>query len=217
MTYLKDRRVWIGIVLVVCAGMIAAVASTAKAETIPTKQAAKPAPAAPAAVSSWTGFGVDVHGSLPTAPADFGAPIDISMSGQMAGLGVYYNHQFGAIVLGLDAAYDRVWGDLHSYGVDYAVSIGVRAGVLASSSTLIYARGEWLRAVGSGDHIDGWGLGGGIEVRIKDAPVSVALEYMHDWMDKDAFGPSVDVTADRVTARVKFDLYSKPVRSIFVD
>ena len=166
---------------------------------------------------SWTGFGVDVHGSLATGTADFGAPVNLSVDGQMAGLGAFYNHQFGVLVLGADVNYDRMWGDLHSFGVDYALSIGLRAGLLPSKTTLVYARGEWIRVSGSGDSVDGWGIGGGIETKIAGTPVSLALEWMHDWFDKDKFGPSADVTADRITGRVKFDLYNKPATSLFAD
>lgn len=166
---------------------------------------------------SWTGFGVDVHGSLATGTADFGAPVNLSMDGKMAGGGVYYNHQFGSIVLGVDLGYDRLWGDLHDFGIDYALTVGIRAGVLPTKSTLIYARGEWIRAVGSGDHLDGWGVGAGIETKVSGTPLSLSLEWMHDFFEKEAFGPGVDVTADRITARAKFDLYSKPATSIFAD
>ncbi len=217
---LRERRTWLLIVVVLAVSAIALAMFNGK--VFAADKGGKPAaaPAAAPAVASWTGFGVDVHGALPTATLDGGYPINASIDGQMVGLGVFYNHQFvgSSIVVGVDANYDRLFGDLQSFaGVDYAVTLGLRAGVLVTNSTLIYARGEWLRAVGSGDHVDGWGFGGGIEVRIKDAPVSLALEYMHDWMDKDAFGPGVDVTADRVTARIKFDMYNKPVKSIFVD
>ncbi len=212
--YLKDKRVWIGIVLALCVGMIAAV-GTAKAAD---KGKPKPVAAADSADSlpSWTGFGFDVHGSLATGTADWGAPVNLSMDGQMVGASAYYNHRFGVMVLGVDAGYDRVWGDLHAFGIDYAWTLGLRAGLLATNHTLVYARGEWLRAQGSGGHLDGYGIGAGIETRIAGTPASIALEYMHDWMDKDAFGPGVDVTSNRITTRLKFNL-DRQVPNIFAD
>ncbi len=195
------RGYLIGVVLAVCAAMIGVTA--AKAADKGGKIAA-PAVEAPA-VPSWTGLGFDVHGSLATGEADFGAPVNLSIGGQMAGASAFYNHRFGPLVLGVDAGYDRVWGDLHSFGVDYAWTIGVRAGLLATDRTLVYSRCEWLRAQGSGGHLDGYGCGVGIEARLAGTPASIALEWMHDWMDKDAFGPSVDVTADRITTRLKFN------------
>ena len=166
---------------------------------------------------SWTGFGVDLHGSMVNGFADFGAPVNLSMDGQAAGVGAFYNHQFGVLVLGADVNYDRMWGDLHDFGVDYALSIGLRAGLLPSKTTLIYARGEWIRVAGNGNEVDGWGIGGGVETKLTGTPVSLSLEWMHDFFDKDAGGPNVDVSADRITARVKFDLYNKPIPYLFQD
>ncbi len=218
-TFLKDRKTWIGIVLVDAFVLFAlAVYKPAYAADPPTR--AKPAAvaAAPAeSVPSWTGFGFDVHGSLATGTADFGIPVNVSIDGQAAGASLYYNHRLGtALVVGLDVGYDRVWGDLHAYGIDAAWTIGVRAGLLPTANTLIYARGEWLRAQGNGGHLDGYGIGAGIETRIAGTPASIALEYMHDWMDKDAFGPGVDVTSNRITTRLKFNL-DRQVPNIFAD
>ena len=212
----KRRRLLIGVMLIASALMIGlAVTSGAKAAD---KNAPKPAAAAPAAetVPSWTGLGFDVHGALATGTADWGAPVNVGIDGQTAGGAVFYNHKFGALVLGIDAGYDRVWGDLHAFGIDYALTVGVRAGLLATDRTLVYTRCEWLRAQGGGSHADGIGCGAGIEARLPHGPASIALEYMHDWMDKDAFGPGVDVSADRITTRLKFNL-DRDVTKIFAD
>lgn len=216
---LRDRKTWLFIVLLAAITAITlAVFNPVKAETIPTKQAAKPTAVAPVdAVSSWTGFGVDVHGSLLNGSADFGAPVNLSMTGQAPGVSVYYRHQFGVLVLGVDASYDRMLGDLKdTLGIDYSTSIGASAGVLPNKSTLVGVRTAFERAYASGGHIDGWGFGPFIEVKV-GGPLSLSLEWMRYWHDHDAFGPAVDITSDRVTARAKFDLYSKPVSSVWAD
>lgn len=176
------------------------------------------AAAAEESVLSWTGFGFALQGSLANASADFGAPINISMGGQTAGVMVYYNHQFGrSLVLGIDGSYDRVFGDLHdTANIDYALGLGFKAGVLPTKSTLVYARIAGERVYGSGGHIDGVGIGGGIETKLVDR-LTLGLEWMRYWYDHDAFGPSVDISSDRITARAKFDLYAKPVSSVFAD
>lgn len=208
-------RYLIGLVLAACAVMIG-VTVTARAAD---KGGPKAAPAAAASdvAPSWTGLGFDVHGSLATGVADFGAPVNISMDGQMGGASLFYNHRLGtALVVGFDVGYDRVWGDLHSFGIDYAWTIGVRAGLLPTQNTLVYSRAQYLKAQGSGGHVDGYGVGLGIETRLAGTPASVALEYMHNWMDKDVFGPSIDVTADQVTARLKFN-FDRPIPNLFAD
>lgn len=216
----KRRRMLIGAVLAAAFAMIAMTVMAQKGHAADTGgpkvvKALAPAPLAET-VPAWTGVGFDVHGSLATGTADFGGPVNLSMDGQMAGLTAFWNHRFGVLVLGADAGYDRVWGDLHSFGIDYAWNIGLRAGLLATDRTLVYARGEWLRAQGSGSqHIDGYGIGGGIEVRLPGTPASLALEWMHDWMDKDALGPSVDVTADRITTRLRFN-FDRDITKVFV-
>lgn len=211
-SFFDKRRVLIGAVLAACAAMVIVTAAHAADKAGPKAVAEVPAETVP----SWTGIGFDVHGSLANGSADFGAPVNLSMDGQMAGASAFYNHRFGPLVLGVDAGYDRVWGDLHTFGIDYAYTIGVRAGLLATDRTLVYARGEWLRAQGSGGHIDGYGLGAGIEARIAGTPASIALEYMHDWMDKNAFGPGVDVSSDRITTRLKFN-FDRDVTKLFAD
>lgn len=214
---IPTRQVLIGVVLAVSAVLIVAAVGTGKA-----KAADKGAPAAKAAVveapaePSWTGFGVGVQGSMVNGFADFGAPVNLSAEGQMGGVMVYYNHQFGNLVLGLDASYDRMFGDLHDFGVNYAIGIGLRAGVLPSKSTLIYARLAGERVYFNGGDTQGIGVGGGIEVKV-GGPLTVGLEWMRFYYDHNTLGPAIDVSSDRITARAKFDLYSKPASAIFAD
>jgi len=216
MELIKNRTVQIVVLVLLAAGAMFYV-SKAKADGLPTRQ--KPAVAAPVAeaVPSWTGVGFDVHGSLINGSADFGSPVNIGMDGQMAGLTAFYRHRFGPLVLGVDGGYDRMWGDLHStLGINDAWNVGASAGLLANERTLVYTRGEWLRVQADGGHLNGWGLGGGIEVKLTNTPASLALEYVHDWYDNNAFGPGVNVSSDRITTRVRFD-FGRDITKIFAD
>ena len=215
MELIKNRTFQIAVVVLVAVGALFLV-SKAKAADKGGPKAAAPA-ASSDSIPSWTGLGFDVHGALVNGSADFGAPVTIGMDGQMAGLTAFYRHRFGPLVLGGDVGYDRVWGDLHStLGINDAWTVGATAGLLATDRTLIYTRGEWIRVEASGAHVNGWGMGGGVEVKLANTPASLALEYMHDWYDNNAFGPGVNVSSDRIMTRVRFD-FGRDVTKIFAD
>ncbi len=207
-SFLKDRKTWIAGLLALCFGMIAAAA--VKAEGVP-KQAAKPAPAAAVvdADPSWTGFGLGLKAGVAQGAADAGGP-GIKIDGQDAGGVAFYRQQLGPIVLGAELSYDRIWGDLHTFGIDYALGVAGTIGVLPSKTSHLYAKGGWLRAYGGSDHLDGWGLGAGAEQRVAGTPLSIGIEYMHYWMDKDAFGPGTNVTADSVMAVGRWQFGARP-------
>ena len=218
---LRDRKFWLGVVVLSAVIALALAVTSHKAKAADKGGAKKPvaAAAAPAAESapSWTGFGVMVGGSLVNGSADAGWPVNLSMTGQMPGVGVYYRHQFGVLVLGLDGEYTKMLGDLaDTMGIEYGLSVGASAGILPNKHTLVGVRTAFERLHGNGGHIDGFGFGPFVEVKV-GGPLSLTLEWMRYWHDHDAFGPAVDITSDRVTARAKFDLYSKPAASIFAD
>lgn len=216
---IPTRHVLIGIVLAVSAVLITMTINGHKA-----KAADKGAPVAKAAVvevdpdaSLWTGFGVGLRAGVGEGGASAGGPVGVDISGQMAGAFVFYRHQLGPIVLGADCGYDRVWGDLHTFGIDYLLNCGGSIGVLPSKNAMLYTRMEGLRAVGSGGHINGWGLGGGAEMKVAASPISFGIEYMHDWMDKSAFGPSVDVRGDRIMFVGKWQFGGGSRPNLFAD
>ncbi len=193
--YLKDRRVWVGIVLVVCAGMIAAVASTAKAADknapVTRAEAEQMFPAAP-----WTaiygGLGIGT-GAL---TSDFGFGIDgYQFSGRVGG-----DIQINRIVIGI----------LAQYGYDHATVFGTsfnpkealvaaRAGVLLSDNVLAYGLvGEtWLTVNGFNTH--GLTTGGGLEVAMTKN-WRVGLEYDHTTYDAIAAAREQSVTARLIFA-----------------
>lgn len=210
----KYRAILIGIVVALSAAVILVTAASAadKGGTV-----AKPAPVAADVEYSWTGFVIGVRAGVGEGAASMGGP-GIDATGQVAGALVGYRHQFGnAMVLGVEVATDKVWGDLHSVvGVDYDVTVAGTIGVLVSKSALLYVKPEWIRATGSGNHIDGWGLGGGAELRVPGTPISFGVEYMHDWMDNKTFGPGVDVRADSVKGVFKYQ-FGGAINSVFAD
>ena len=175
-------------------GVAARAVWPAAADTIP---GTRPAPRAAAAGPSWTGCGVGVHVGRANADADFGAPINIGANGTMGGVSVLCDGNWDRFVLGLFAEYDRVWGDLHTLGVNSDITLGGRAGVLITQAALAYAHVAWSRVdAGSGlSNIDGIKIGAGIEVKIPDTPFSLDLRYTHA-MYENVANSGIDVSAD---------------------
>ena len=207
--FIRDNKIWAGAIIVLlalCALVVAHSKGWAADKGGPRAQPSYDAPTP----SGWTGVSIDAHGSLATALANGGGPVDIASTGQLAGVALAVNYRFGSspLVVGADVGYDWVFGDLHTLGINDTITVGGRLGFLATYKTLVYTRAEWIRAQASGGNSDGWGLGGGIEVKLADTPVSVGIEYMHDWMDHQSLGPSIDVSADKVTARLRFNFDS---------
>lgn len=184
---LKDRRFWAAVLIGAAMTIIGVTISarTAKAGT------------------SWTGCGVGVHGGLAEGSADLG-PAHIGITGQTAGAGVLCDYQMGpAIVAGVFAEADKVWGDLEAFGIDWTWSAGGRLGLLPHQSTLVYGLAQWTRIETAGPSLDAWGLGAGIEVKIAKTPLSIDLRYVHLWVE-DVFGPSVDVAGDTIRVGLNF-------------
>lgn len=164
--------------------------------------------------ASWSGFGAGLKVGVGQGSADVGGP-GINITGQTAGGNLFLRQQYGPLVMGVDAGYDMLWGDLKTFGIDGIYTVGGSIGVTPAKNSLLFVRGEWLRAQGSGGHLDGWGLGVGAEQRIANTPMSVQLLYMHDWMDKDMLGPGINVNSDRVMLGLNWQ-FGVP-RNVFAD
>ena len=158
---------------------------------------AAPATTSVPVASGYTGCGVGLHASRVNADADFGAPINIGANGFSAGVSALCDVAFDRLVLGAFIDYDRVWGDLHTIGVDSLLSIGARGGVLVTQATLLYAHVGWNRAdiSGGGSNIDGYFGGLGTEVRLQGTPVSLDLRWTHREF-ADVMGSSIDASTD---------------------
>jgi hypothetical protein len=198
---LKDRKFWAAFVVCLSAALLFLTYSASKAK----------------AGTSWTGCGAGVHGALIEGGASAGGPVGLSMTGQSAGVSLFCDYQMQALVAGVFLEGDYVWGDLHKFGIDNTVTVGGRLGVLPTQNALVYALGQWTRILGSGDHLDSWGMGAGIEVKIPKTPASLDFRYTHLWVEKDAFGPGVDVRGDSIRLGVNFKLGPNLVPVLFDD
>jgi len=169
--------------------------------------------------TSWTGCGAGVHGGLMEGAVNQG-PIDIGSSGQTAGVSVFCDYQMAALVAGLFVDADRVWGDLHTLGANYDLSVGGRLGILPSQNALIYGHSEWTRFYTTGflnQDVDAWGVGGGIEVKIKGTPASVDLRYTHQFVDNKNIAPGADIRGDQIRLGVNFKIGPNLQPQIFDD
>jgi hypothetical protein len=161
---------------------------------------------APAA--AWTGCGVSLGASAMVGSLDFGGPIDISSSGQRADVGLSCDMRMGTspLVIGAFARYGHFFGDLDAI-IEHQVSVGARAGVLASESALIYGHAAWTRTQVTGlDGINGLTIGPGVEVRLAGSPLYLSLEYGYGIPDVSEF-TSADVRTHEFAARLTWKFY----------
>ena len=162
---------------------------------------------APAA--AWTGCGIGVGAAAVVGSLDFGAPIDISSSGQRADLSLSCDTRLGTspLVIGAFARYGHYFGDLKTIGVEHEFNLGARAGVLASESALLYAHAAWVRTQVSGlGGINGLRMGPGVEVRLAGSPLYLSLEYGYGIPDVSEF-TSADVRTHEFGARLTWKFY----------
>lgn len=162
------------------------------------------------APASWTGCGVGVGGSILNGDASGGGPFTIGSNGQALGGRLLCDVQLGGFVIGANVDYDKVFGDLHTIGVDTSWAVGGRAGPLINSATLLFVSGGWTQVDTKAGNMGGWYMGGGIETKLPNSPLFLTLEYQHRIYDATDLGApaGIDVAADviRVGAALKFNL-----------
>lgn len=136
---------------------------------------------------------IGVYGSYINGDLDFGAPINIGSNGGAFGGSAECGAIMGNIYAGAGIDYGRVSGDLHTIGVDAAMSVFGKLGVATSANTMVYALLARGRLDTSAGNIDGWGYGGGITTKLPSAPLYVDLQgRFYSWETDKLFGPSVD-------------------------
>lgn len=87
-------------------------------------------------------------------------------------------------VVGAEARYTFVLGDLHDQGIDHDLNFTGRAGVLITPTVLLYGHGGWARIDGGGDHLDGYTMGAGTEMKLPNSPLFLDLRWTHSvWND----------------------------------
>jgi len=136
-------------------------------------------------VEALVGYDINRPGS--TQDVDDADDLDQSMEGASYGVGIGYDFAFGGALVGIEGEYmgstaktDYDTAGVETFGVSNIEAgddlyLGVRAGVLATPQTLIYAKGGYTNAsfnVLSTDNetntetdidLDGWRIGAGVE------------------------------------------------------
>ena len=183
---------------------------------IPKARAADPQKSSPIALpsvntSTWTGCGVGIGASLLDGElSGFGGPTNIGADGQMLDARFLCDVQMGSFVVGLNADYGRVFGDLETLGADTAWALGGRVGPLINPNTLLFVSGGWTRAETSViGNLDGWYLGGGLETKLPSSPLYLVLEYQRRTFDLTDIGApaGLDGTVDVIRAGVNIKLH----------
>ena len=205
----KGMRLTTGVLFAAAAivGLGLALISTAKAEGLPNRS--KPAAAQPAPPAHpWTGCGVGVFGGMFQGAVDFGGPIQIGSEGTTAGVTGECNWQSGRAVLGAHASYGWTFGDPSTIGINNDLSIGGSAGYLIYPSVLPYMMAAWSRVDTDGGDVDGYKVGGGIKIKMPDAPFILDFRYERG-VYSDVLGSGLDATTNVVRAGLiwQFNLF----------
>lgn len=131
---------------------------------------------APAAAGPSCSLGIGA--AVMIGSLDFGAPVDISSSGQVLDGELGCRQKMGPIVVGVHARYGELFGDLDTLGVKNKIDIGASFGVMANPSTEFYGHAGWSRIDTSFvNDINGLRLGPGVRWRLGNSPVHMSAEY----------------------------------------
>lgn len=155
--------------------------------------AVNPAPAK----AQFSGCGAGAFGGGTIGSLGTGGPVSISSEGSFAGVTAECGWKFGSIYLGAGADYSWQFGDLEKLGLKNDFTVFGKAGVVVTSTTMIYAHGgkAWLYT--SGPNIDAWKIGAGLETKLANTPLYLDVRYTYTVADEKDLGfpPSVDVTS----------------------
>ncbi|OYX66416.1 MAG: hypothetical protein B7Y88_04990 [Sphingomonadales bacterium 32-64-17] len=146
--------------------------------------------------------------------------IDQSIDDVAYGVGIGYDFAVGGAVLGVEGEYleseastDYDTTNFDNFGVSNIdagrdLYVGVRAGVLATPKTLVYAKGGYTNArmnvlasdnttdVGTDVNLDGWRVGGGVEQAFGENFYG-KLEYRYSNYEKGEFEAPSGLESDR--------------------
>ena len=168
---------------------------------------------------AWSGCGVGVGASHTIGEINAGGPIGLASTGQMAHASLNCDWRMQQIVMGLDANYGFMFGDLESLGVKRDLTLSGRAGVLATSNALVYGHVGWshlwITNLANTPDINGIKVGFGTEIKLADAPLYIDTRYSFGMYDVDKiFGPGIDARTHAVMVSLKFKFgpkYQPPV------
>ncbi|WP_137679521.1 outer membrane protein [Aurantiacibacter suaedae] len=146
--------------------------------------------------------------------------IDQSIDDVAYGVGIGYDFAMGGAVLGVEGEYieseaktDYDTTNFDNFGVSNIEAgrdlyVGVRAGVLATPSTLVYAKGGYTNArmnvlasdnttdIDTDVNLDGWRVGGGVEQAFGENFFG-KLEYRYSNYEKGEFEAPSGLESDR--------------------
>lgn len=153
---------------------------------------------------AFTGCGVGAYGSILNGDVDLGG-FNVGANGNEIGGNAECSVGMGLFVIGAGLDYGRVFGDLNTIGVDAAMSVYGKAGVVVTTNTMLYALLAKSRLDTQLGNVDGWQFGGGVETKLPSAPLFLRLEYRHGTYDLDDIGFSfADATMDTVRLGVTY-------------
>lgn len=225
MSKIKDNWLYIVIGLVVLAGAYLLTSGKIKVSDLSfisaahaaDKGGAKADPANPLDLPfkpavSWTGCGLGAQGAGVIGELSAGGPGALAANGQAIGVHVRCLLQTGALVFGVEASHDWIYGDLHTIGVDRDLSLGGSIGVVVVPSDRVYIHGAWTRvsgSFGSEDHIDGWKAGFGNEIKLPGAmPLFLDARYTYGIYNVDkVIGSGVDATSHSVRVGLTYQFF----------
>ena len=206
--------------MAVLAATVLAGVGTAQADGTPARKAA-----AVTAPTSWSGLYFGAHAgwawsdfdtrfsSLPVPPNGFDVTHDAAIYGGQIGI----QHQFGHLVIGVEAAISSAWQDNHANELgcgigNNAFSCGARFNdVMTVGPRIGYAAGKWMPYITGGyanarfeekavvvgptttfwtgsERHSGWYIGAGVDMALAQG-WTVGLEYRHYEFDNELYVP----------------------------
>lgn len=159
---------------------------------------------------AWSGCGAGAHASHMVGELNGGGPIGLSSTGHLAGVSVNCDWRMQQIVIGGEAAYSFMFGDLESLGIQRDLTLTGRLGVLITPAALLYGHAGWTQLDTSGPNINGVKLGFGTELKLPDAPLYIDTRYSYAIYDVDSIiGPGVDARGHAISVALKFKFGEK--------
>ena len=161
----------IGVIAVFIVSLMIAGVAKAADKGKPKKAAAEAEEvlALPKAAKSWTGCGVGVNAGWGTGAVDLGGPVNLGTEGSTLGGVALCLAQLQQFVAGVEASYDRHFGDPKSLGLNYNMAVTGIVGY-AMGNVLPYAHASpWSRIDTDGGKVEGYKFGAGVMFRPADS------------------------------------------------
>ena len=179
-----------------------AIVQRAWADGLPSKpmtrvQAAQAAPSNP-----WTGCGIGAFGGFLQGALDTSSPVNVGSEGSVFGITGNCDYQNGSAVLGVFAREGWAFGDIKTLGAHTDLTLGGRAGYLVWPSTLVYGLVAWDRISAAPGNLNGYKLGGGVEINLRDSPIFWDVVRVERGFYSNALGSGLDVDTTTVTSAI---------------